>query len=179
MKTGLFGQQLTLMEELKASTFPAHARLQTAPYFQALAACQLPLESYVGHLRALSGLHGVLEQALESCPDQRVASVWNRDMRRLPRLLQDLRYFEPRAVADLKEAAGAALKIAESLRLRSMEQPLSLLGSVYVLEGSMLGAVVLRRSTPGLFCSQARRACPVCMTTGPRFMSGGRSFSSA
>jgi len=179
MKTGLFGQQLTLMEELKASTFPAHARLQTAPYFQALAACQLPLESYVGHLRALSGLHGVLEQALESCPDQRVASVWNRDMRRLPRLLQDLRYFEPRAVADLKEAAGAALKIAESLRLRSMEQPLSLLGSVYVLEGSMLGAVVLRPLYARAFLLTGQEGLSSLYDDGPRFMSGGRSFSSA
>jgi heme oxygenase len=144
MKTGLFGQQLTLVEELRAATFLAHARLQTAPFFQALTACQLPLESFVGQLRALSVIHTVIEQALESCPDQRVASVWNRDMRRLPRLLQDLRYFEPRAVADLKEAAEAALNTAERLRLRSLEQPLTLLGSAYVLEGSRLGAVVLR-----------------------------------
>lgn len=43
MKTGLFGQQLSLMEELKSETFLAHAQLQTAPFFQALAACQLPL----------------------------------------------------------------------------------------------------------------------------------------
>jgi heme oxygenase len=144
MKTGLFGQQLTLMEELKAATFPAHARLQSAPFFQALAACQLPLESYVGQLRALSVVHGALEQVLESCPDERIASVWNRDMRKLPRLLHDLRYFEPRAVADLKEAAEAALKTAERLRLRSMEQPLTLLGCLYVLVGFTIGAVVLR-----------------------------------
>ena len=144
MKPGLFGQQLTLMEELKAATFPTHARLQTAPFFQALAACQLPLESYVGQLRALAALHGVLEQALENCADKRVASVWNSDMRKLPLLQQDLRYFEPRAVADLREAVDAALKTVERLRLRSLEQPLTLLGWVYVLEGSTLGALMLR-----------------------------------
>jgi heme oxygenase len=144
MKTGLFGQQLTLMEELRAASFLAHARLQTAPFFQALAACQLPLESYVGQLRALAVIHSVLEQALDSCPDARVAAVWNHGLGRLPRLLQDLRFFEPRAVADLKEAAEAALKTAEGLRLRSMEKPLSLLGALYVLEGSALGAVILQ-----------------------------------
>ena len=144
MKTGLFGQKLTLMEELKAATFPAHARLQTAPFFQALTACQLPLESYVGQLRAASIIHGVVEQALECSPDERVALVWNRDMRKLPLLEQDLRYFEPRAVADLKEATEVALKTAERLRLRSVEQPISLLGCLYVLEGSTLGAMVLR-----------------------------------
>jgi heme oxygenase len=144
MNSGLFGQRLTLMEELKAATFLAHARLQTAPFFQALAACQLPLESYVGQLRALSVMHGALEQALESCPDERVASVWNRDMRRLPRLQQDLRFFEPRAVADLKEATEAALTAAERLRLMSLEQPLTMLGSLYVLEEFTRGAVELR-----------------------------------
>ena len=144
MKTGLLGPQLSLMEELKAATLAAHARLHTAPFFQALAASQLPLESYVGQLRAMSVIHGVLEQAVESCPDARVGSIWNSGMRKLPRLQQDLRYFEPRAVADLKEAVEAALKVAEGIRLRSLEQPLTLLGAVYVLEGSTLGAVVLR-----------------------------------
>ena len=144
MKPGLFGQQLTLMEELRAATFLAHSKLQTAPFFQALAACQLPLESYVGQLRALAALHGVLEQALESSPEERVASVWNPDMRKLPRLQQDMRYFEPRSVADLKEAVDVALKTVDRLRLRSVEEPLTLLGCLYVLEGSTIGALVLR-----------------------------------
>ena len=144
LKTGLFGQRLTLMEELRAETFAAHARLQCAPYFQALAACRLPLESYVGQLRALAVVHGVLEQALANCADASVISVWNGDMRKLPLVHQDLRYFEPRTVADLKEAVEAALKAADHLRPRSLEQPLSLLGWLYVLEGSTLGALVLR-----------------------------------
>ena len=53
MKAGLFGQELNLMEELKAPIFTAHSRLQATPLFPALAACQLPLESDVGQLRAL------------------------------------------------------------------------------------------------------------------------------
>ncbi len=144
MKPGLFGQQLTLTEELKAETFSAHARLQTAPFFPALAACQLPLESYVGQLRALAAIHGVLEPALAGCTDARVTSVWINEMRKVPQLQQDLRYFEPRAVADLKEASEAALKAVAHLRLQSLDQPLVLLGVLYVLEGSTLGAQVLR-----------------------------------
>jgi heme oxygenase len=143
MKTGP-AQQLSLMEELKAATQPAHRRLETAPFFSALAACQLPLESYVGQLRALTVIHGVLEQALASCADPRVGSVWNRAMCKLPLLQKDLRFFEPRTVADLKEGVDAALNAAEQLRLLSIERPLALLGCVYVLEGSTLGATVLR-----------------------------------
>jgi heme oxygenase len=144
MKPGIFGQNLTLMEELKAATFPAHASLQAVPFFSALAACQLPLESYVGQLRALAALHGVLEQAIKECPDPRVAAVWQPDMRKISLLQQDLRYFEPRTVADLKEAVEATLQTVESLRLQSVTQPLSLLGWLYVLEGSTLGSVMLR-----------------------------------
>ena len=144
MNAGPFAQRFTLMEELKAATQPAHLRLETAPFFSALAACQLPLESYVGQLRALAVIHGVLEQALASCADARIGSVWNREMRKLPLLQKDLRFFEPRTVADVKKGADAALKAAEQLRLLCVERPLALLGCVYVLEGSTLGATVLR-----------------------------------
>ena len=144
MNTGSFAQHLTLMEELKAATQPAHRRLETAPFFSALAACQLPLESYVGQLRALAVIHSVLEQALASCSDPRIGSVWNCEMRKLPLLQNDLRFFEPRTVADVKEGVDATLKAVEQLRLLSVERPLALLACVYVLEGSTLGATVLR-----------------------------------
>ena len=144
MKAGLFGQQLGLMDELRAASFLTHARIQTAPFFPALAACQLPLESYVGQLRAMSVIHGVLERALESCRDERVAAVWIPDMRKLALLQQDLQFFEPRAVPDIREAVDAAIKTAEDLRLRALDQPYTLLGCIYVLEGSTLGARVLR-----------------------------------
>ena len=65
-------------------------------------------------------------------------------MRKLPLLQQDLGYFEPRTVADLKEAVEAALKTADALRLRAIEAPLALLGWIYVLEGSTIGATVVR-----------------------------------
>ncbi|MEI8029390.1 MAG: biliverdin-producing heme oxygenase [Comamonadaceae bacterium] len=143
MTTPLFGQHLSLMEELKAETFSAHARLQTAPMFQALAACELPLESYVGQLRALLAVHGVIEPALASSRDKRIASVWHADMGKLHLLQKDLDYFEPRTVADIKEAVQAALKTAAELRVQSLEEPLALLGWLYVLEGSTLGAQVV------------------------------------
>lgn len=134
----------TLMEELKAATGPMHARLEATPFFPALAAGQLALESYVGQLRALAVIHSVLEHALQECADERVTAVWQPDMRKFALLQQDLQYFEPRAVADLREAAEIALQTAEHLRLRAIGQPLALLGSMYVLEGSTLGAAVVR-----------------------------------
>ena len=144
MQATLFGQQLTLMEELKAATWTAHARLQAAPFFQALESCHLPLESYVGQLRALLAIHAVVEQAMMDCVDDRVGSVFSEDMRKLVLLRKDLQYFEPRTVADLKEAVDVALQATSALREQSMEAPLAILGWLYVLEGSTLGAFVLQ-----------------------------------
>jgi heme oxygenase len=144
MKRGLYGQELTLMDELKVATFVAHVRLQEAPFFQALVACQLPLEAYVGQLRAWAALHGVLEAALAEATHQALAAVWRDDLRKVPLLQQDLRYFTPRAVADIREAVEEALRAVEHLRLQSLQQPLALLGWLYVLEGSTLGAQVVR-----------------------------------
>jgi heme oxygenase len=144
MKRGLYGQLLTLTDELKVATFGPHVRLQEVPYFQVLVACQLPLESYVGQLRAWAALHGVLEAALAASTHPALAAVWRADLQKVPLLQQDLRYFEPRAVADLREAAEESLRAVEQLRLLALQQPVALLGWLYVLEGSTLGAQVLR-----------------------------------
>ncbi|MDI1244364.1 MAG: biliverdin-producing heme oxygenase [Rhodoferax sp.] len=144
METGLLQPQLTLMEELKAASFTAHSQLHRAPFFVALAARELPLESYVGQLRALALIHVVLEQALTDSTDHKVAQVWRTDMQKLALIAQDLQYFEQRNVPDLKESVAAAQLVAQRLRLQFIEQPLTLLACLYVLEGSMLGAVVLR-----------------------------------
>lgn len=143
MNTETSGQPLFLMDELKAKNASVHARLETSPFFSALTKQLLPLESYVGQLRSLALIHGALEPALISCSDERVASVWTSEKSKLPWLCKDLRYFEPRVVADLKEATELSLNIADTLRRLSIEQPLALLGSVYVLEGSTLGGNVL------------------------------------
>jgi heme oxygenase len=132
------------MEEMKAMCARPHARTQEAPFFLALMQGTLPLESYVGHLRALFVIHGVLEEALAESPEPRVQQVFQDAMRKIPLLEQDLRYFEPRGVADLREAVEAARVIDTRVRLRSLEDPLSLLGYLYVLEGSTLGARVLK-----------------------------------
>lgn len=145
MTTGILGQQLSLSEDLRAETFAAHAGLQAEPFFGALARCQLPLESYVGQLRGLAVVHGVLEQALGESAEPRVAAVWRDDLRRLPRLLLDLAYFAPRGVLDITGAAAAAVRATEAIRRTAAAQPVALLGYLYVIEGSNLGAATLRR----------------------------------
>ena len=51
----------------------------------------------------------------------------------------DLHFFEPRISSDNTPSIEAALSMTEKIRLRSIEQPTSLLGYLYVTEGSTLG----------------------------------------
>jgi len=135
--------ELKLMSRLREATREAHGQLETLPYFQTLFQGGLPLESYVNHLRSMAILHGALERALSKAEDPRLKAVWSEQLRRFPRLQADLDHFAPRAVLDIAAAAEAARDLAGQILRRSVDSPVSLLGYLYVLEGSVGGAKVL------------------------------------
>ncbi|MFZ4701203.1 MAG: biliverdin-producing heme oxygenase [Candidatus Methylumidiphilus sp.] len=143
MNHAIPSQSICLMDELKASTHAFHEQLQEAPFFKALSASRLPVESYISQLQALAVIHAVLEHEIERSQNDALAAVWQPDMCKLPALMDDLSYFEPRHVSENTRSVGEALKIAEAIRLHALQEPLALLGYIYVLEGSMLGAQIL------------------------------------
>ena len=132
-----------VIARLREATRPIHAQLEKLSYFQALFRGELAVESYVGHLRALAVLHGTLEQSLSNPREGRVKAVWSENLRRLPKLQADLEFFAPRDVLDIGPAHVAARGLANHVLRRAAEQPLSVLGYLYVLEGSIGGAQVL------------------------------------
>lgn len=131
------------MNRLRTATREVHDQLETLPYFQALDRGELPMESYVGHLRTMAVLHGVLEHEVPNVRNDRLNAVWTENMRRFPRIQVDLGFFASRAVLDIAVAHQAACALANHILRRSVEQPVSLLGYLYVLEGSIGGAKVL------------------------------------
>jgi len=135
MMTGLFGQQLGLVEQLAAATWSSRVRVLGTPFYEALYACRLPMESYVGKLRALAVVHGALEPALASSSDPALVALRDEGMRKLSLVEQDLLFFEPRAMPDIDPAADAALALAAEIRRCSLDRPLFLLGCVHVLSG--------------------------------------------
>ena len=132
-----------LSTELRDTTHDAHQRLEALPFASALKSGELPLESYVGYLRIMAVIHSVMEHELPVEADKRIATVWDDGMRRLPALGQDLAYFAPQAVRDIPAAHAAAEAAANAMLQRSVQAPITLLGYLYVLEGSTLGAAVL------------------------------------
>jgi heme oxygenase len=163
-----------MLTALREQTAAYHLRLQTLPYFKALASAELPLASYVGQLRALAIVHAALERALNQSTFPAVTAVWCTEMQGLPLLEDDLASFRARGILDVPEATGAALEWAQRLRALSLEDPACLLGHLYVLEGSTLGAVTLRQQVAHAFDLRDAQA--------PRYLSRNeghekRSFS--
>ncbi len=123
---------MAIMKRLKTETATDHKKLESYSYFSALAEHKLPLECYVNQLKGLAIIHGVLESALAEAVCEPVASVWNDSLRKLPLLAEDLEFFKPRIDSDYMPAIEAALAMTEKIRLWSIENPLTLLGYLYV-----------------------------------------------
>jgi heme oxygenase len=138
----------TVAERLRAQTRAWHDALEATPFATAMVGGTLPIERYVAQLAAhrvvLEALEGELSRAV--CPS--VAAVWSPDLAKLPLLDSDLRHFAARGTAPRPWqpwAVGEAQEFAREIRLAAASDPQALLGFLYVLEGSTLGGLILRR----------------------------------
>jgi heme oxygenase len=146
-------------DRLKRTTCDAHARLEALPFARALADGSLPLASYVSYLRCMFIIHEIIEHQLPTNADERLGIVWNDSMCRLPELQLDLAYFASRRIDDISAACGAAKRLADQLFQRSAHRPLSMLGALYVLEGSLLGSIVLGSRVRSIFGLEPAQGC--------------------
>lgn len=134
----------TLMDRLRRQTEEHHRKIEALPFFGALMAGSLPVRSYVGLLKAMAVINGVLESVMSRSTHPVLTSIWREDMRKLPLLHDDLASFEGHCSGDIIPATERTLDLAATVRDWDTAKPIALLGCLYVVEGSMLGAKVLR-----------------------------------
>ncbi|MGW1717499.1 biliverdin-producing heme oxygenase [Streptomyces sp. NPDC002156] len=137
----------TVVERLRASTRDWHDALEATPFASAMIAGTLPVERYVGQLAAyrvvLEALEGELGRVTGSS-DSSVGPVWSPDLVKLPLVERDLAYFAGLGTVPGPWAAEEADAFAADIRQRAAESDLpALLGYLYVMEGSTLGALFL------------------------------------
>ena len=128
-----------IMQIFRNRTRDAHATVESLPFFEALKHQKLPLPSYVNQLKALSIIHAVLENEISNSTHEALSAVWDDKMRKLLWIEQDLDFFQARIIPDAPMPVESALSTARSIRLRGIENPVSLLGYLYVFEGATLG----------------------------------------
>lgn len=146
----------TLMARLRRETDQHHRNIEALPFFDALLSGTLPVRSYVGLLKAMAVVNGVLESALSQAAHPTLASLWREDMRKVSLLQADLASFEGQDAGDIIPATERTLDLAAKVREWSMAQSLALLGCLYVVEGSMLGAKVLRHKLARMLGARGR-----------------------
>lgn len=132
-----------LSGRLRNSTRARHQALETTGFATAMLAGTLPLDRYVGQLSAyrvvLEALEGELTRV--TCPS--VASVWSPDLVKLPLIERDLHHFA--ALGTAPQPGPSAEEFAQEIHRTAATEPRELLGFLYVLEGSTLGAMFLCR----------------------------------
>ncbi len=144
-------QIATAMDRLRTQTQNEHLRVEGLPFFRALNAHELPVASYVGLLRALSIVYEVFEQAILHTRHSALNAVWDSSLHKLPLIDRDLAYFQPRGLPAAPVALLRAHLLTQQVRQRAHDDPVSLLGYVYVFEGSTLGGMVLQAQVARAF----------------------------
>ena len=135
----------SIMDHLRDATRGLHKQAESRPLQRAMARGTLPRASYVMYLAQLRHLHAALETALDQPAASRagLSELFTEDRRRVPDLDQDLASFnvDPAEVPALAPTRQFIERIGALLD----EDPLSLLGPLYVLEGSTNGGRFLAR----------------------------------
>lgn len=152
-------------------------RVEAQPFFNALAANDLPLESYVGLLSALAIVYAALEEEALAAVHPAVVAIWQDTMRKLQLLQRDLAYFKQHALPEMPVATLHALILAEQLRRTARDEPTALLGYLYVFEGSTLGGIVLRSQVAQVFKLKDRNGLAYLSSYDKKISASWQEFS--
>lgn len=134
-----------LHEILRAESAHLHERLETLPFFKALHAGTLPRTAIASYLRSLAIIHAVLERCLSEVSSGPLVRLLRHAPVKVPLLAADLDALGTEGYASITTAIRIALDYAAEI-LEHGDDPLTLVGVLYVLEGSQNGALVLKRA---------------------------------
>jgi len=130
---------------LKARTAAAHSRLETLPFFQSLQAGSLPIVPIVNFMRCMAIVHAVVEREFSQATIPQFVRLGAHTTPKAPLLAADLDTLRAASVPSIADAVHAALDCAAEI-LSNARSPLSLVGVLYVLEGSQNGGLVLKQA---------------------------------
>ncbi|WP_105974397.1 biliverdin-producing heme oxygenase [Streptomyces geranii] len=145
----------TAVGRLRAGTRDWHDALEATPFASAMIGGTLPVERYVGQLAAYRVVLAALEGELARVTDGELARVadsvadgaepvWAPDLVKLPLVERDLAHFAGLGTLPGPWAAEEADAFVAEIRQRGADSDLpALLGYLYVMEGSTLGALFL------------------------------------
>lgn len=130
----------SLYAKLKSKTTELHPEAHSIPYMKNLFKNNLPLESYIGHLRCFSIIYAVLERQIETTNNAVLQKFTELYIPKSSLIDDDLRYLSASDTFDILPAIRNALSIADKIILFSASDPLRLISYIYIMEGTLNGS---------------------------------------
>ena len=134
----------SIMARLKSATAEHHSRAEERPLQRAMIKGTLPRESFAAYLGQLLHVHRRLEDTLEKLAPEHepLDAVFRSQYARQADLQADLEFHGH----EIDSPSAATHKMIADIDRWAEEQPVALLGPLYVLEGSMNGNKFIARS---------------------------------
>jgi len=129
---------------LKRATAGEHRRAEQSPFQRLLVSGRIPLDSYLDWLDQQWRVYQTLERLLQAGHSPSRDSLINEPWRRSQALEDDLGHFGEEGGARLP--ARSTLEFVEQLERNHREDPATILGVLYVLEGSTNGSRYIARN---------------------------------
>ncbi len=134
-----------LSSRLHEAVLPARRRIESLPFFTALASRTLSTPRYVDQLRAMAIVEATLDHASATARDPAVRLAREASMPRAGLVLADLASFDRHGpLPDDPSPTGAALALAGDILLCAAQRPTGLFGYLFVFQGMALGNLVHR-----------------------------------
>lgn len=135
---------LQIMALLRNETRDQHDRFEKLPFFKALTDKALSIENYIRQLKGLAIIFSVMEHQIYQIDHPFFKKLLSGYKPKYPLLQSDLGFLDKGNFSDYLPSVYIALDAADHILTRFAEMPLSLLGYLYVLEGSTRGSIVLK-----------------------------------
>jgi len=133
------------MSRLREETRELHSHAESRPLQQQIARGEVDRERFAAYLGQLYLVHKKLESTLDHAKSDSptIDRVATADRMRVPDLESDLQFYQLDSIG--LEPGAAAIRFYEVIDRLDAEDPVALLGSLYVLEGSTNGGKFLAR----------------------------------
>lgn len=169
--------QEILHQSLKSQTMELHEKAHSIPYIKQLLNNDIPLESYVGHLRAFSIIYGTLERQLSLSKNAEIKAFLEDYLPKLPLLLADLETFSSKGIRDIIPAVSKALHVADKILLYSEKNPFKLIGYLYTLDGSLNGGSVFKTHLTKTFHLENQQGISYFLSFNEEYKNFWKSFT--
>lgn len=143
--SAMHSESTTLMENIKHAIQESHDAIEQTAFAEGMMNATITLEAYTFYLRQMLAIHEALDPLIDRSP---LCDWVPPTAKRTAAIQQDMTYLDSLSLSHA--VLPATREIVLTLQQSYEAEPLSLLGHVYILEGSRMGSRVIAKPLQGL-----------------------------